>query len=369
MGIAGLGTVGAAVLRLLAQNGRLLAERAGREISVTAVSARQRGRDRGVDLKRFRWYDDPLALAADPDVDLVVELIGGADGPALALCRAALEAGKPVVTANKALLAHHGAELAHLAEANGVTIGFEAAVAGGIPIVKTLREGWSAIGSARLRDPERHLQSRPDHHARERPDFDDVLAEAQRLGYAEADPGFDIDGIDARTSSRCWPRWRSAVPPISRACTSKAFATSRRSISPLPPRWAIASSCWAWRGGPSTVSSSACIRAWSGSARPSARSRVFNAVVAEGDQVDATLYSARRRRTDRIGRGRRHRGHCQGASLPVLGVPSAALQTLPTAPMERHYGAYYFRLMVVDQPGVLADVAARLRTTKSRSSR
>ena len=98
-------------------------------------------RERGVALDRLRWYDDPLALAADPEVDVVVELIGGADGPALALCRAALAAGKPVVTANKALLAHHGAELARLAEQAGATIGFEAAVAGGIPIVKTLREG------------------------------------------------------------------------------------------------------------------------------------------------------------------------------------------------------------------------------------
>ena len=198
LGIAGLGTVGAAVLRLLAQNGGLLAERAGREISVTAVSARQRGRDRGVDLQRLRWYDDPLALAADPDVDLVVELIGGADGPALALCRAALEAGKPVVTANKALLAHHGAELAHSAEANGVTIGFEAAVAGGIPIVKTLREGLVGNRISRiygiLNGTCNHVLTTMRESGR---DFDDVLAEAQRLGYAEADPGFDIDGIDA----------------------------------------------------------------------------------------------------------------------------------------------------------------------------
>src|SRR5512132_4045978 len=141
VGIAGLGTVGSAVLRLLEENGALVALRAGRELRVVAVSARNRQRERGLALERYRWYDDPLALAADPEIDLVVELIGGADGPALALCRAALQAGKPVVTANKALLAHHGAELARLAEAEGATIGFEAAVAGGIPIVKTLREG------------------------------------------------------------------------------------------------------------------------------------------------------------------------------------------------------------------------------------
>ena len=117
LGIAGLGTVGSAVLKLLAQNGRLLAERAGRELRVTAVSARDRARGRGLDLRPFRWYDDPMALAADPEVDVVVELIGGADGPALALCEAALGAGKPVVTANKALLAHHAVALARLATA------------------------------------------------------------------------------------------------------------------------------------------------------------------------------------------------------------------------------------------------------------
>ena len=115
LGIAGLGTVGGAVVKLLAQNGRLVAARAGRALAITAVSARSRERDRGIDLSHCRWYDDPVALAADPEVDVVVELIGGADGPALALCQAGLGAGKPVVTANKALLAHHGAELARLA--------------------------------------------------------------------------------------------------------------------------------------------------------------------------------------------------------------------------------------------------------------
>ncbi|MGH6903725.1 MAG: homoserine dehydrogenase, partial [Geminicoccaceae bacterium] len=198
LGIAGLGTVGSAVLRLLAQNGGLVAERAGRELAVTAVSARSRERERGVDLAAFRWYDDPLALAADPEVDLVVELIGGAEGQALALCRAALEAGKPVVTANKALLAHHGAELARLAEAHRVTIGFEAAVAGGIPIVKTLREALAGNRISRvygiLNGTCNYILTTMRESGR---GFDDVLAEAQQLGYAEADPSFDIDGIDA----------------------------------------------------------------------------------------------------------------------------------------------------------------------------
>jgi homoserine dehydrogenase len=365
LGVAGLGTVGAAVLRLLAQNGRLLAERAGREIAVAAVSARHRERERGVDLKRFRWYDDPLALAADPDVDLVVELIGGAEGPALTLCRAALEAGKPVVTANKALLAHHGAELARLAEANGVTIGFEAAVAGGIPIVKTLREGLVGNRISRvygiLNGTCNHVLTTMRESGR---DFDDVLAEAQQLGYAEADPSFDIDGIDAAhklallaaLAFGCAPDFDGVyiegirhVSPVDIAFATemgyriKLLGVARRTEHGLEQRVH-----------PSMVRIGTPISQIEG---------VFNAVVAEGDQVDATLYSGR-------GAGGGPTASAvvadiadiaKGANLPVLGVPSAELQTLPTAPMQRHYGAYYFRLMVVDKPGVLADVAACLR--------
>ncbi|HEX6115281.1 MAG TPA: homoserine dehydrogenase [Geminicoccaceae bacterium] len=365
LGIAGLGTVGAAVLRVLAQNGRLLTERAGREIGITAVSARRRGRDRGVDLERFRWYDDPLALAADPEVDLVVELIGGADGPALALSQAALAAGKPVITANKALLAHHGAELARLAEANGVTIGFEAAVAGGIPIVKILREGLVGNRISRvygiLNGTCNHVLTTMRESGR---DFDDVLAEAQRFGYAEADPSFDIDGIDAAhklallaaLAFGCAPNFEGVyiegirhVSPLDIAFATemgyriKLLGVARRTEHGLEQRVH-----------PSMVRIGTPISQIEG---------VFNAVVAEGDQVDATLYSGR-------GAGGGPTASAvvadiadlaKGACPPVLGVPSQALQTLRAAPMERHYGAYYFRLMVVDQPGVLADVAACLR--------
>ena len=365
LGIAGVGTVGAAVLRLLAQNGRLLAERAGREISVIAVSARDRARDRGVDLKHLRWYDDPLALAADPEVDLVVELIGGAGDPAFALCRAALEAGKPVVTANKALLAHHGAELARRAEANGVPIGFEAAVAGGIPIVKTLREGLVGNRISRiygiLNGTCNHVLTTMRESGR---DFDDVLAEAQHLGYAEVDPSFDIDGVDAAhklallaaLAFGCAPNLDGVyiegirhVSPLDIAFATemgyriKLLGVARRTEHGLEQRVH-----------PSMVRIGTPISQIEG---------VFNAVVAEGDQVDATLYSGR-------GAGGGPTASAvvadiadiaKGASPPVLGVPTAALQTLPTAPMERHYGAYYFRLMVVDKPGVLADVAACLR--------
>ena len=141
VGIAGLGTVGGGVLRMLHDNRALIAARAGRPIAVTAVSARNRARDRGLPLDAMRWHDDPPGLTSDPDVDVVVELIGGSEDPARALVVSALAAGRPVVTANKALLARHGGDLARAAERGGASLGYEAAVAGGIPIIKTLREG------------------------------------------------------------------------------------------------------------------------------------------------------------------------------------------------------------------------------------
>jgi len=198
IGVAGLGTVGAGVIRLLAENADLLAWRCGRRIEVVAVSARDRRRDRGLDLAATRWHDDARALAADDAVDVVVELIGGEGGVALDLCRAAIKGGKSVVTANKALLAHHGTALAGAAEAAGVALAYEAAVAGGIPIVKALREGLAGNcvqgvygilnGTCNYILTVMRDQGR---------DFADVLADAQRLGYAEADPAFDIDGVDS----------------------------------------------------------------------------------------------------------------------------------------------------------------------------
>ncbi|MFO6447038.1 homoserine dehydrogenase [Erythrobacter sp. NE805] len=196
--IAGLGTVGAGVIRLLDTNARLIAARAGRPIEVVAVSARDRGKDRGVDIARFAWEDDMSALARRDDVDVVVELVGGSDGPALALSRAALSSGKGLVTANKAMIAHHGLELAEMAEAAGVALKFEAAVAGGIPVIKGLREGTSANALTKvygiLNGTCNYILSEMEATGA---DFAAVLAEAQRLGFAEADPAFDIEGVDA----------------------------------------------------------------------------------------------------------------------------------------------------------------------------
>jgi len=196
--LAGLGTVGAGVIRLLDANAELIARRAGRAIEVVAVSARDRTRDRGVDLSRFAWVDDAAALAARADVDVVVELVGGSDGPALTLARGALAAGKGLVTANKAMIAHHGLELAAQAEAAGVPCKFEAAVAGGVPVIKGLREGAAANRIGRvygiLNGTCNFILSKMEAEGR---DFAEVLGEAQALGYAEADPSFDIDGVDA----------------------------------------------------------------------------------------------------------------------------------------------------------------------------
>ena len=141
LGIAGLGTVGTGVVKIVQSHADLLALRTGRPVSISAVSARSRDKDRGIDISGYAWEDDPVALARRNDVDVLVELMGGEDGPAKAATEAAIAAGKDVVTANKAMLAHHGQSLAEAAEAAGRVIRFEAAVAGGIPVIKALTEG------------------------------------------------------------------------------------------------------------------------------------------------------------------------------------------------------------------------------------
>ena len=199
--LAGLGTVGAGVIRLLESNGALIARRAGRPLEIVAVCARDRTKDRGVDLSRYPWEDDMTVLAERADLDVVVELVGGADGPALALARRTLVAGKGLVTANKAMIAHHGMELAEAAEqangGRGAPLKFEAAVAGGIPVVKGLREGAAANEVVRiygiLNGTCNYVLSTMERTGR---DFAEVLGEAQALGYAEADPSFDIEGVD-----------------------------------------------------------------------------------------------------------------------------------------------------------------------------
>jgi homoserine dehydrogenase len=198
LAIAGLGTVGTGLLDLLAERGEAIAAYIGRPIEVVAVSARARDKPRGGhDLSRYRWFDDPVALAADPQIEVFVELIGGQDDPAKAAVEQALKGAKHVVTANKALVARSGAHLARLAETAGVSLSFEAAVAGGIPVVKTIRESLAGNEIERifgiLNGTCNYILTKMALEGRE---FRDVLKEAQALGYAEADPSFDIGGFD-----------------------------------------------------------------------------------------------------------------------------------------------------------------------------
>ncbi len=365
IGIAGLGTVGCGVVRLLATHGDDLARRCGRRLALAAVSARERNRDRGIDLDGVRWHDDARALAADPDVDVVVELIGGADGPALDLCRAAIDQGKPVVTANKAMLAHHGTALAVAAEAAGVALGYEAAVAGGIPIVKALREGLAGNAVSRvfgiLNGTCNYILSAMTEQGR---DFDEVLAEAQALGYAEADPSFDIDGIDAAHKIALLASLAFGRPVDFDAVHVEGI----RDVGALDIGFAgelgfriklLGIAARTEEGIEQRVHP--CLVPI---AQPIAHvDGVFNAVVAEGDFVDRTMYVGR-------GAGAGPTASAvvadlvdiaRGARLPVFGVPASDLADRPAAPMTRHRGAYYIRLMVVDRPGVMADVTAALR--------
>jgi homoserine dehydrogenase len=196
--LAGLGTVGTGVIRLIETNAELIARRARRPIRISVVSARDRSKDRGVDLSKYAWVDDLTQMASRDDVDVVVELVGGSDGPALTLARNAIAQNKALVTANKAMIALHGLELAKAAEEAGSALKFEAAVAGGIPVIKGLREGAAANAFERvygiLNGTCNYILSTMEDTGA---DFAQVLADAQRLGYAEADPAFDIEGTDA----------------------------------------------------------------------------------------------------------------------------------------------------------------------------
>ncbi|MDP2582343.1 homoserine dehydrogenase [Shimia thalassica] len=198
LGIAGLGTVGVGVVKIVRQKANLLATRTGRPVVITAVSARSRDKDRGVNLSDFAWEDDPVALAKRDDVDVFVELMGGHDGPAKDSIEAAIATGKDVVTANKALLAHHGQALAEAAEAKGCVIRFEAAVAGGIPVIKSLTEGLAGNEITRvmgvMNGTCNYILTRMQDSGLP---YEEVFAEADALGYLEADPNLDVGGIDA----------------------------------------------------------------------------------------------------------------------------------------------------------------------------
>jgi homoserine dehydrogenase len=362
--IAGLGTVGAGTVRLLRQNAELLERRAGRKLALVAVAARDRARDRGLDLGGVRWEADAAALARG-DADVVVELVGGSEGVARELVSAALQNGKHVVTANKALVAHHGAALARLAEEKGVALAFEAAVAGGIPILKALREGLAANNVKRiygiLNGTCNFLLTTMRETGR---DFSDVLAEAQRMGYAEADPSFDIDGVDAAHKLALL----AAVAFGTEVDFAGVHVEGIRHVSALDIAFADdlgyrikllglarptelgleqrVHACMVPRAAPiATVEG------------------VYNAVVAEGDFVGRVMLEGR-------GAGAEPTASAvvadlldiaQGRNATSFSVAASHLRRAEAAPMDRHRGAYYVRLMVLDRPGVIADVAAALR--------
>jgi len=363
--IAGLGTVGGGVLKLLRDNADVVAARAGRPIAVTAVSARDRSKDRGVSLAGLRWYEDPVALAADPGIDVVVELIGGSDGPARALAEAAIAAGKPLVTANKALLAVRGAELAASAEERGVPLAFEAAVAGGIPVIKALREGLAGNRISRiagiLNGTCNYILTQMRERGRE---FAEVLADAQKLGYAEADPSFDVDGIDAAHKLAILAALAFGRPVAFNA----VYVEGIRRISALDIAFAnelgyrikLLGLARQADGGIETRVHPCMVPIEAPIARVDG---VFNAVVAEGDFVGRVMLEGR-------GAGAGPTASAVVADLidlarnrhtPVWGAAGSALSTAPSVPMSEHVGPYYLRLMVVDRPGVIADVTAVLR--------
>ena len=364
IGIAGLGTVGAGTCRLLREQAELLARRVGRPLRVTAVSARDRDRSRGLDLVGVRWHDDARALAEDPEVDLVCELIGG-DSVALDLVRASLRRGRHVVTANKAMLALHGAELARLAEHNGAQLRWEAAVAGGIPIIRSLREGLAAnriLGvHGILNGTCNFILTTMRETGRE---FADVLAEAQSLGYAEADPAFDVDGIDAAHKLALLaalafggrPRFDAIDIEGIRHVSAMdiAFADQLGYRIKLLGVARLTPAGLEQRLHPCMVPATAPIGQVEG---------VFNGVVIEGDEVGAVMHEGR-------GAGAGPTASAvvadimdlaRGSVVPTFGVPADELADHPIAPLAAHEGSYYIRLMVLDEPGVLADVSAVLR--------
>ena len=358
IGVAGLGTVGAGVLQLLERNASLIAARAGQAITVAAVSARDRSKDRGVALEGVHWAETPQELATLPGIDAVVELIGGSEGAARELVTAALAHGRPVITANKALIAVHGADLPR-----GAALAFEAAVAGGIPVIKALREGLAANRISRvagiLNGTCNYILTAMREQKRE---FADVLAEAQALGYAEADPATDIDGVDTAHKLAILAALAFGHPVRFDAVHVEGI----RHVSALDIALAeelgyrIKLLGIARRNGggvearvhPCLVPLSAPIARVDG---------VFNAVVAEGDAVGRVMLEGR-------GAGAGPTASavvadlidlCRNRLTPVWGQDEA--DDAPIVPIGQHHGAYYLRLMVIDRPGVIADVTAILR--------
>ena len=364
VGVAGLGTVGTALIKLLERHGNELASRTGRPIILGGVSARDVTKDRGVDVSAVPWFEDPAQLAVDPGNDVFVELIGGAEGPAKTSVEAALAAGKHVVTANKALLASHGNSLAQQAEETGAILNFEAAVAGGIPIIKTMREALAGNTVSRvygiLNGTCNYILTRMEQDGL---GFAECLAEAQRLGYAEADPSFDIGGQDAAHKLALL----TSIAFGAEVDSSSIYVEGITSISSADIEAArdlgyrirlLAVACRTDSGIEQRVHPT-MVRRDSAIARVDG---VTNAVAVEADFVghlvllgpgaggEATASSVISDIAD-IARGSR---------VGTLGRPARDLEPYRRAGMRAHEGGYYVRLSVYDRPGAFAAIASRV---------
>ena len=364
IGLAGLGTVGTAVVDLLERGRDKLIARCGRPIEVVAVGARSRSKKRAIDLKKFRWIADPAALAADPAIDVFVEVIGGAGDPARRAVETALAAGKPVVTANKALLARHGHRLAVLAERHQVALNFEASVAGGIPIVKTLRESLNGDAVTRiygiLNGTCNYILSRME---RDRLAFADCLREAQRLGYAEADPSFDVEGHDtaqklAILASLSFGTKIDEAAVFVEGISSITLA-DLDAAAELGYRVKLLGVAVRTEAGieqrvhPTMVPKESAIAQVLG---------VTNAVTVDADGLaPITLVGP--------GAGGMATASAvvsdladiaRGVRTPPFGRPAARMSAIRRAPMQRHEGGYYIRLLARDRPGSAAAIARRL---------
>lgn len=362
--IAGLGTVGTGVVKMLQQHTDLIAARAGRPIEIVAVSARRRARKRDIDISAYEWVEDPVQLVGR--ADLIVELMGGSEGVARTLVESALKAGKAVVTANKALLAEHGFALATLSDQHKVPLMYEAAVAGGIPIIKALREGFAgnAIQAVYgiLNGTCNYILTEMRESGR---DFDSVLAEAQEKGYAEADPSFDVDGIDAAHKLSILAALAFGVKPsfdqvivqgirhISAADIAHATELGYR-IKLLGIARRNADGRIMQSMEPCLMPQDSPIGTVDG---------VLNAAFVEGDFVRKSLL---------VGRGAGEGPTAsavlsdlidlaRGVHIPVYGIPAAQLQEMQPGAASDIHAHYYIHLTVLDKPGVLADIAAIVR--------
>jgi homoserine dehydrogenase len=368
VGLAGLGTVGAAVVDLIGRERAALAARCGRAIEVTAVTARQRAKKRPVDLKHLKWARDPIALATDPDIDVLVELIGGAGDPAKSAIEAALASGKSVVTANKALLAKHGLALAAVAEKHHAALNFEAAVGGAIPVVKTLREGLAGNSFARisgiLNGTCNYILTRME---REKLSFADCLADAQKLGYAEADPSFDVEGHD--TAQKL-----AILASLAFGIKVDESAVFVEGISSIAPEDLEAADELGYR----VKLLGVAVRTDKGIEqrvhptmipKDSAIAQVMG--VTNAVSIDAEGFAP----ITLVGPGAG--GHAtasavvadigdiaRGVRTAPFGRPSAKLAASKQAPMQRHEGGYYIRLAAVDRPGTFAAIARLLADEK-----